>query len=124
MASMWEIHDPSDLRYDTDLGLTLADSGSGPPSDQRLDSHGVRIPFWKSSFPVSVIAMRGHQPTRCVMEPLFLLQLPGRHPPETSPLGKLLKHRCSETRRGLVRAGLKRRMPPRPADRRGAALME
>ena len=30
MASLWEIHDPSNLRYDTELGFTLADSGSGP----------------------------------------------------------------------------------------------
>ncbi|HET6669538.1 MAG TPA: hypothetical protein VFH15_04830 [Pyrinomonadaceae bacterium] len=32
MASLWEIHDPSNLRYDTELGLTEADSGFGPPS--------------------------------------------------------------------------------------------
>jgi hypothetical protein len=32
MASLWEIHDPSNLRYDTDLGVTTADSGFGPPS--------------------------------------------------------------------------------------------
>jgi hypothetical protein len=32
MASLWEIHDPSNLRYDTDLGLTRADSGFGPPT--------------------------------------------------------------------------------------------
>jgi hypothetical protein len=32
MASLWEIHDPSNLHYDTTLGFTLADSGSGPPS--------------------------------------------------------------------------------------------
>ena len=31
-ASMWEILDPTDLRYNTDLGLTLTDSGSGPPN--------------------------------------------------------------------------------------------
>jgi hypothetical protein len=31
MASLWEIHEPSNLRYDTALGLTKADSGSGPP---------------------------------------------------------------------------------------------
>ena len=33
MASLWEIFDTSNLRYDTQLGFTLADSGSGPPSD-------------------------------------------------------------------------------------------
>lgn len=32
MASLWEIFDPSDLDYDTALGRTEADSGSGPPS--------------------------------------------------------------------------------------------
>jgi hypothetical protein len=31
MASMWEIHDASNVRYNTDLGYTLADSGFGPP---------------------------------------------------------------------------------------------
>lgn len=32
MASLWEIHDPSNLRYDTQLGRTKDDSGFGPPS--------------------------------------------------------------------------------------------
>lgn len=31
MASIWEIADPSGLKYDTSLGLTSPDSGSGPP---------------------------------------------------------------------------------------------
>jgi hypothetical protein len=31
MASLWEIFDPSNLRYDTQLGVTHEDSGSGPP---------------------------------------------------------------------------------------------
>jgi hypothetical protein len=30
MASLWEILDPSNLKYDTELGLTRADSGFGP----------------------------------------------------------------------------------------------
>ena len=38
MASLWEIHDPSNLRYDTTLGFTTADSGSGPPAS--LNSNG------------------------------------------------------------------------------------
>jgi hypothetical protein len=33
MASMWEIYDPSNLTYDTELGLRQADSGSGPPAN-------------------------------------------------------------------------------------------
>jgi len=32
MASLWEIHEPSNLRYDTELGLKSDDSGSGPPT--------------------------------------------------------------------------------------------
>jgi hypothetical protein len=31
-ASLWEILDPSNLKYNTDLGRTKADSGKGPPS--------------------------------------------------------------------------------------------
>jgi hypothetical protein len=31
MASLWEILDPSNLRYNTELGQTDADSGFGPP---------------------------------------------------------------------------------------------
>ena len=33
MASLWEIHDPSNLKYNTELGFTSEDSGFGPPSD-------------------------------------------------------------------------------------------
>jgi hypothetical protein len=33
MASLWEILDPSNLRYNTSLGDSRADSGMGPPSD-------------------------------------------------------------------------------------------
>ena len=32
MASIWEIFDTSNLSYNTTLGLTREDSGSGPPS--------------------------------------------------------------------------------------------
>jgi hypothetical protein len=32
MASLWEILDPSNLRYDTTLGFVRSDSGSGPPA--------------------------------------------------------------------------------------------
>jgi hypothetical protein len=32
MPSLWEIVDPSNLSYDTNLGVTVADAGSGPPS--------------------------------------------------------------------------------------------
>ena len=32
MASIWEIHDPTSLLYDTTLGATQDDAGSGPPN--------------------------------------------------------------------------------------------
>jgi hypothetical protein len=32
-ASLWEIMDPSNLEYNTDLGRQKTDSGQGPPSD-------------------------------------------------------------------------------------------
>ena len=32
MASLWEIIDPSNLKYNMDLGNTRLDSGQGPPS--------------------------------------------------------------------------------------------
>jgi hypothetical protein len=31
-ASLWEISDPSNLKYNSSLGFTQADSGEGPPS--------------------------------------------------------------------------------------------
>lgn len=33
MASIWEILDPSNLKYDTQRGRTAGDSGSGPPTE-------------------------------------------------------------------------------------------
>jgi hypothetical protein len=36
MASLWEILDPSNLEYNTEHGLTKADSGEGPPTDSEL----------------------------------------------------------------------------------------
>ncbi len=32
MASLWEIHEPTQLEYDEGLGFTQPDSGSGPPA--------------------------------------------------------------------------------------------
>jgi hypothetical protein len=40
MASLWEILDPSELRYNPDLGATAADSGQGPPVWVTTDYHG------------------------------------------------------------------------------------
>lgn len=35
MASLWEIADPSQLQYNTSLGLWMSDSGQGPPANKR-----------------------------------------------------------------------------------------
>jgi hypothetical protein len=34
MASLWEILDPTDLRYDAKRGQTQSDAGSGPPAGE------------------------------------------------------------------------------------------
>jgi hypothetical protein len=50
MASLWEIFDVSNLRYDTTLGFTSADSGFGPPTNEGgwirtgFDSDGTASP--------------------------------------------------------------------------------
>jgi hypothetical protein len=41
-ASIWEIADPSGLKYNTSLGLTSPDSGSGPPT--AISVLGVPVP--------------------------------------------------------------------------------
>jgi hypothetical protein len=47
MASLWEIADPSNLKYNTVLGSTKPDSGQGPPSDR----HGwVRTGYESSEY--------------------------------------------------------------------------
>jgi len=43
-ASIWEIADPSSLRYNTSLGRTSSDSGAGPPTAIPFLS-GV-LPLW------------------------------------------------------------------------------
>ena len=42
MASLWEIFDTSNLRYDTQLGATAQDSGLGPPSISGLSEGWIR----------------------------------------------------------------------------------
>jgi len=44
MASLWEIQDPTSLRYDNILGFNRADSGSGPPSPT-----GASASRWRSA---------------------------------------------------------------------------
>lgn len=39
MASLWEIFDPSNLKYDTALGADSNDSGSGPPTVAIVAGH-------------------------------------------------------------------------------------
>ena len=51
MASLWEILDPSNLRYDTELGQTLADSGFGPPSWNAFAQGWIRTGFFGHDAP-------------------------------------------------------------------------
>ena len=41
MASLWEIYNVSGLQYDTTLGITTDDSGSGPPSVTTKPDFGI-----------------------------------------------------------------------------------
>lgn len=50
MASLWEIFDPTQLRYDTSLGLVLQDSGSGPPSGFGYVRTGMDTIFLSNPF--------------------------------------------------------------------------
>lgn len=48
MASLWEIFDTSNLRYNTELGATAQDSGLGPPSISGLSEGWIRT-GWSAS---------------------------------------------------------------------------
>jgi hypothetical protein len=48
MASLWEIFDTSNLRYNTQLGATAQDSGLGPPSISGLSEGWIRT-GWSAS---------------------------------------------------------------------------
>lgn len=61
MASLWEIWDPSHLRYDTTRGRAGADSGLGPPSSPGASGwiRGIGLGLvdcssWTSSSPISI----------------------------------------------------------------------
>jgi hypothetical protein len=45
-ASIWEIADPSTLRYNTTLGLPSSDSGEGPPTAISLFGSPVSVHGW------------------------------------------------------------------------------
>jgi hypothetical protein len=45
MASIWEIHEPAILKYNTTLGQTSADSGEGPPTFALQNTPRV-LPGW------------------------------------------------------------------------------
>ena len=55
-ASLWEIFDTTQLKYDTALGLTRPDSGQGPPSD---------IEGWIRTGRGSAVFSLPDQPTNC-----------------------------------------------------------
>jgi hypothetical protein len=45
MASLWEIADPSNLKYNTNLGVQQTDSGEGPPADESYFRGWVRTGY-------------------------------------------------------------------------------
>jgi hypothetical protein len=57
MASLWEILDPSHLKYDTALGAVAADSGQGPPVWVGTDYRGwVRTGHIASTLDITGLA--------------------------------------------------------------------
>jgi hypothetical protein len=84
MASLWEIHDTSNLRYDRELGLTTVDSGFVPPTPGTAGFTRGTVPI-----PVPLIAMGGHLPTHPIMEPWLTSMRTGATPPEASARGIL-----------------------------------
>ncbi|AMY09508.1 hypothetical protein LuPra_02725 [Luteitalea pratensis] len=58
MASLWEIFDVTTLKYDTQLGRTLPDSGEGPPAGQRgwIRTGGGSTPFVFGTRPANCAA--------------------------------------------------------------------
>jgi hypothetical protein len=57
MASLWEIADPSNLKYNTTLGYQQSDSGEGPPADEAYVRGWVRTGYTSDS---STIAGRAN----------------------------------------------------------------
>jgi hypothetical protein len=49
MASLWEIADPSNLKYNTSLGYQQTDSGDGPPADETYVRGWVRTGYTSDS---------------------------------------------------------------------------
>jgi hypothetical protein len=60
LASMWEIADPSNLKYDTSLGSTSPDSGAGPPSQLVEDGSSIPAQGWvRTGYQSSTEAVAG-----------------------------------------------------------------
>jgi hypothetical protein len=60
-ASLWEIADPSNLEYDTALGVTSPDSGKGPPTAVPFFSGALTIRGWvRTGFVNSTSAIAGN----------------------------------------------------------------
>ena len=59
-ASMWEIADPSNLKYNTSLGSTSPDSGAGPPSQLVGSGYSIPAQGWvRTGFESSTAAVAG-----------------------------------------------------------------
>ncbi len=60
-ASLWEIANPSNLQYDTTLGITSPDSGQGPPTATAFFSAALTVRGWvRTGFINSTTATAGH----------------------------------------------------------------
>lgn len=60
-ASLWEIADPSNFKYDTTLGITSPDSSQGPPTAIPFFAGALTVRGWvRTGFINSTSAIAGH----------------------------------------------------------------
>jgi hypothetical protein len=60
MASLWEIANPSNFKYDTTLGVTSPDSGQGPPTSTPFLGGSLMVRGWvRTGYINSVTATAG-----------------------------------------------------------------
>jgi len=60
-ASLWEIADPSNFKYNTTLGITSSDSGEGPPAAIPVFSSYLPVRGWvRTGFINSTTDIAGH----------------------------------------------------------------
>jgi hypothetical protein len=122
MASLREIHDTSNLRYDIARGATTEDSGFGPPNQDGWIRTGH---FASTDNVVGIGNCNAWKPALAsdagtLVAPVQNWTATGTTITTWHPTLSACSHFHKQS---LVRAGLRRRMPPRPASRWSVSLI-